>query len=218
MWYRDDSEEIMIDTKATIEQFVEAAAARQPTPGGGSVAALVGALAASMGEMVVNYSIGKKDLAQYESQLKSALAELTKARRMLLELVVEDQAAYEALRAAKKMPANTPERLAAETSALAIGISVPQAIAATAVSILDLADAVVPMANIYLLADLSTCGDLAMATVRSALGNVRVNMKDIADATERGKIEALSDRLISRATTIIQRMSPRIWQRIERGV
>lgn len=207
----------MVDTKVTIEQFVEATAARQPTPGGGSVAAVTGSLAAAMGEMVVNYSIGKKDLVQYESQFKTVLAELHKARLMLLELVVEDQAAYEALRASRKLPANTPERIAAETAAVAIGVRVPQTIAATAVSILDLADSVAGIANIYLLSDLAVCGDLATATVRGALGNARVNLNDIADAAERGKLEALNGQLLSHATEIIQRLSPRIWQRIGRG-
>jgi len=204
----------MVDTKATIEQFVEAAAARQPTPGGGSVAALVGGLAAAMGEMVVNYSIGKKDLVQYESQLKPVLAELTKARHMLLELMIEDQAAYESLRAARKLPANTPERTAAETAAITIGIRVPQTIAATAVSVLDLAGAVVGMANVYLLSDLAVCAELSMATVRCSIYNVRVNVHDITDAAERAKIEAVNSRLMTRATATIQRVMPQIWERI----
>src|SRR4051812_18812327 len=55
------------DQHHTIESFLAAAAAKQPAPGGGSVAALAGALAASMGEMVINYSLGKKNLAAYES-------------------------------------------------------------------------------------------------------------------------------------------------------
>ena len=47
----------MYDASHTVAEFVAAAAAKQPVPGGGSVAALVGALGAAMGEMVVNYSV-----------------------------------------------------------------------------------------------------------------------------------------------------------------
>src|SRR3954463_8306073 len=94
----------MYDQSTTIEKFLDASAARQPTPGGGSVAALAGALAASMGEMVVNYSLGKKDLEAFADELKPALAEYHRARGMLVQLMGEDQQAYAALTAARKLP------------------------------------------------------------------------------------------------------------------
>src|SRR5262249_30199649 len=86
----------------SINEFLAALAAKQPTPGGGSVAAIAGALAAAMGEMVINYSIGKKNLIAHEPKLREALAELTRARGMLLELMIEDQLAFEKLTAARK--------------------------------------------------------------------------------------------------------------------
>ena len=64
----------MYDANTKLADFLNAAAAKQPTPGGGSIAALAGALAASMGEMVLNYSIGKKSLAEHEPALRDALA------------------------------------------------------------------------------------------------------------------------------------------------
>src|SRR6266446_5956330 len=100
----------MYDGKTTIDQFLEAAAARQPTPGGGSVTALVGALSASMGEMVVNYSVGKKGLESRQAELSAALAEFKKARQFLLALMVEDQAAYELLSQLQKLPKDSPQR------------------------------------------------------------------------------------------------------------
>src|SRR6266576_6548785 len=100
----------MYDPNTTISDFLNATAAKQPTPGGGSVTALAGALAAAMGEMVLNYSVGKKDLAQHQPELKIGLAELTRARALLLGLMVEDQVAYEALTAARKLPPSSPTR------------------------------------------------------------------------------------------------------------
>src|SRR3954452_4495031 len=98
----------MHDASQTINDFLAAAAAKQPTPGGGSIAALAGALAASMGEMVLNYSVTKKSLAQFEPELKEALAEFTRARQLLLQLMIEDQVAYEALTTARKLPETSP--------------------------------------------------------------------------------------------------------------
>src|SRR6476661_2817387 len=99
----------MTDATTSIESFLTAAAAKQPAPGGGSVTALAGALAASMGEMVLNYSVGKKNLAEHEPELKTGLAEFTRARGLLVQLMNEDQLAFESLTAAKKLP-DTPDK------------------------------------------------------------------------------------------------------------
>src|SRR3954454_12967740 len=99
----------MYDQSHTIDAFLTAAAAKQPAPGGGSVTALAGALAASMGEMVVNYSLGKKNLAPHQPALTASLKELTNARNVLLMLMAEDQAAYEAMTALRKLPPESAE-------------------------------------------------------------------------------------------------------------
>src|SRR5882724_10627898 len=143
------------DANCTIAQFLDGTAAKQPAPGGGSVAALTGALAAAIGEMVLNYSIGKKGLEAHQEQLKSCLAELHRARQIMLELVIEDQSAYQALNAAKKLPAGSLERNAQFPAAILASIRTPEAIAATAAGILELCDRLVGIVNFYLLSDLA---------------------------------------------------------------
>jgi formiminotetrahydrofolate cyclodeaminase len=202
----------MYDQSTTIETFLEAAAARQPTPGGGSVSALAGALAATMGEMVVNYSIGKKDLEPYIDELKPALAGYHRARGMLVRLMVEDQEAYAALTAARKLP-DGPERTAQVSDAVAACIRIPEAMAATANAVLELCDRIVNFVNPWLLSDLAVCADLSMATVRCAVYNVRANVPSIPDEAERQRIEARLFQLLSRAGNLIQQVSPRIWAR-----
>src|SRR5438132_10431411 len=103
---------MIVDANQSVNDFLDALASKKPTPGGGSVTALAGALAAAMGEMVVNYSIGKKDLAEHQPALTEALAELTRARGLLLLLMAEDQQAYEALTLARKLPESSPTRQA----------------------------------------------------------------------------------------------------------
>jgi formiminotetrahydrofolate cyclodeaminase len=207
----------MFDQSTTIRQFLDAAAAKQPTPGGGAITALAGALAASMGEMVVNYSVGRKDLEPYLGELKPALSEYHRARQMLLELMAEDQQAYGALTAAKKLPEGTPDRDARIAELLAACIRVPQAMAATSVAVLELCDRIVNFVNPWLLSDLAVCADLSMATVRCAIYNVRVNLTDVKDDAERQKIESSMYDLLSRAGALIQQVSPRIWARHEQG-
>lgn len=207
----------MYDQETTLRTFLDAAAAKQPAPGGGSVTALVGALAASMGEMVVNYSSGKKGLEDHQGDLKTALDELHRARMLLLELMAEDQRAYEALTAAKKLPEGSAEREAQFPAALLASISTPQAIGAAAASILALCDRLVEKVNYYLLSDLAVSADLAMATVRCASYNVRVNLADVASAEERRSYESATAQVLRHAGILIRRVGPRIWARHEQG-
>ena len=205
----------MFTAANTIQEFLTAAAAKQPAPGGGSVAALAGALAASMGEMVISYSLGKKNLAAFQPELQAGLAELTRCREVLLQLMEEDQAAFETISALRKLPADAPERVEKYDIALLACIRVPQAMAGTGAAMLDLADQLVDKVNVYLLSDLAVCADLAMATVRCGLYNVRINLADLTDVKDRESILRTSAALLSRATALIERVAPRVWERIE---
>jgi formiminotetrahydrofolate cyclodeaminase len=200
----------VLDKTATIEKFLDAAAAKQPTPGGGSVSALAGALAASMGEMVLNYSIGKKGLEAHQEKLKAALAEFARARGMMLELMVEDQAAFDELSGARK--SQDAKRIAA---AVTICVNVPLTMAATALAVIELAESLVGGVNKYLLSDLAVCAELAMATVRSALYNVRVNLPEISDSTQKKRIEQEEARLLNLGVEAMKRVIPAIWDRVK---
>lgn len=206
----------MTDSNASVQDFLKAAAARTPTPGGGSVTALVGALAASMGEMVVNYSIGKKGLEAFQDELVPAQKELANARNLLLQLLAEDQVAYEELTKARKLP-DGPDKQAAIDVAVLACIRVPEAIGATAVRVLEITDAQLNFVNHYLLSDLAVCADLAMATARCAIYNVRVNMTEVKSSDDRRMIESTISQILSRAAVLIQRVSPRIWARHGQG-
>src|SRR5512144_2965361 len=83
-------------------RFLDDIAARTPSPGGGSVAAAVGALAAALARMTVEYTAGKKKYAGHEDRLQRLLEELRRAGQMLGELMGEDMAAYERYAAARK--------------------------------------------------------------------------------------------------------------------
>jgi formiminotetrahydrofolate cyclodeaminase len=204
----------MLDASHSIDEFLSQTAARQPTPGGGSVTALVGALAAAVGEMVINYSLGKKDLEAFQGELKPALAELTRARRMLAQLMAEDQLAYETLSALSKLPPESPDRREKIPAALLACIRIPQAVAATGVAVLERCDHLVSFVNPHLLSDLAVCADLAMAAVRCAVYNVRANLKSIESESDRRGIEATVGQILEHGRILIQSVAPRIWERV----
>jgi formiminotetrahydrofolate cyclodeaminase len=167
--------------------------------------------------MVVNYSVGKKGLEEHEGELKSALAEFRRAREMMAELVAEDQAAYEALRAAKKLAEDVPHRLSEIEEAAMMCVQVPQAMAGTAAAMLELVDNLVEKVNRHLLSDLAVCAELSMAAARSALYNVRVNLPEVGDVQQCRMIESMDQQLLDRAGALIQRVMPRIWGRVSKG-
>ena len=203
----------MLDRTATVDAFLSATAAKQPTPGGGSVAALAGALAAAVGEMVLNYSVGRKATAEHDGELRHIGAELARAREVLLQLMVDDQQAYAELTRVRKLPADDPTRTASLPPVVLACVRGPQATAATAVALLGLCERVVDTVNPYLLSDLAVCGDLATATARAAAYNVRVNLPAVTDDDERRRLAAETDELVARAVAAVQRLSPRIWAR-----
>lgn len=206
----------MHDLSTPLGAFLDATAARQPTPGGGAVTAVTGALAAAIGEMVLNYSVGKKGLEAYEAELVPALEQLRVHRQALSKAIVDDQAAYSALTAARKLP-DSPDKPAKVKAALAASIRAPQQMAASAVGILEVCDRVINFVNPYLLSDLAVCADLAMATARCAIYNVRINLSDVKDPAERHQIEVGIGQVLTRAATLIRQVAPRVWDRLQQA-
>lgn len=206
---------MIVDLKIPMVSFLDAAASKRPVPGGGSAAALTGALAASMAEMVLNYSVNKKGLEHYQSELKPALDKVHFCRLTLQQLVVDDQTAYQSVASLRKLQPDDPERVAKWRDAVIASVKVPQEITATCIELLETCDHIVNFVNPHLLSDLAVAADLAMAAARCAIYNIRANLPDIAcDATRTSVESSISDFLL-RASKVIQRVSPRIWERVE---
>ena len=85
--------------------------------------------------------------------------------------------------------------------------------AACGLAVLQEMDRVWEIASVHLLSDLAVCGELAMATVRCGVYNVRANLPSLNDAAERQHFEKATERLLVPATEIMKRNLPRIWQR-----
>src|SRR5262249_45460558 len=145
------------------------------------------------------------------------VAELARARQMLLQLMAEDQLAYEALSALRKLPADSAERKEKMPAALLACIRVPEAVAATGVCVLERCDKLVGFVNYHLLSDLAVCSDLAMASIRCAIYNVRSNLRSIDDPEDRRAIETTIGQILNRALLLIQSVAPRIWDRNKEG-
>lgn len=135
----------------TVEGFVDVTASDAPAPGGGSVSALAGALAAALAEMVANLTVGKAKYAEVEDEMKELAAAGAALRKELVEDIQKDSTAFDLYMAGIKMPKETEEEKAARREAMQNGLKaaaqVPLSVAEAALKIFPIAEAVVARGN-----------------------------------------------------------------------
>ena len=171
--------------RAMAEEYVNRVAAPTPTPGGGSVAALSGALAASLGEMVCGVSLKRKSLAAHHPAMEAARARLTTLRNRLMESVDLDPQSYEAVLRAFKLPKSTEAEQAVHyqsieaASKLASMVPLETAELATALAAVlsSLEGITIPQAA----SDLKVAIDLAGVARRGGIENVWANLPGVQD-------------------------------------
>ena len=166
--------------------ILEAVSAPTATPGGGSVAALAGALASSLGQMVAGISRKKKPQAAHAEDWTAVIAELRAAAQTLAEATDRDAAAYDAVIAANRLPKETPEdrvrRDAAIQQATRGAAEVPLQVAEAAVEVYERLGQLETNIAASMLPDLRVGRLLAAAGARGALENVAANLEAITDA------------------------------------
>ena len=105
-------------TQNSIETFLDELASSAATPGGGSAAAIMGAMGAALVSMVCNVTIGKKGYEAAESDINAIRGESETLRRRLTAMVAEDVAAFDALMAAYRLPKATDDEKAHRAQAI----------------------------------------------------------------------------------------------------
>jgi formiminotetrahydrofolate cyclodeaminase len=178
----------MADIKdAQIEQFLEALASQAATPGGGSAAAIIGAMGAALVSMVCNLTIGKKKYAEVEGDMKDVLAKSETLRRKLIGMIEDDVKAFDAVMGAYGMPKETDAdkdaRAQAIQAALKQATDVPLACARAAREVIDIAATASDKGNLNVISDAGVGVLAGYAALRSAALNVFTNARMITDKT-----------------------------------
>lgn len=171
----------------TVEGFVDVTASDAPAPGGGSVSALAGALAAALAEMVANLTVGKAKYAEVEGEMKELAAAGAAIRKELVEDIQKDSTSFNLYMDAIGMPKDTDEEKAARREAMQNGLKaaaqVPLSVAETAYKIFPIAEAVVSRGNTNAVTDGLVAAMMARTAVIGALFNVKINLGSIKDET-----------------------------------
>jgi formiminotetrahydrofolate cyclodeaminase len=169
----------------TIKEFAELTASKSAVPGGGSVSALCGGLAAALTEMVANLTIGNKKYPKAELHLCDVPEKAARIRMELLEHIKKDSDAYMQVMNAYKLPKGTKEKKDARADAiqesLKTAATVPMEIASLAYEVLKLSKVVVEHGNKNAVTDGMVSALLARSSALGALMNVKINLGLIKD-------------------------------------
>jgi len=183
----------------TLSAFFDQVAAATPTPGGGTVAAVVGALAAALSAMVANLTLGKKKYAASEAAMRDVRTRAEAARRRLMSLARKDSEAFEAVLSARRLPDGTPEEAQTRARALVAAeleaARVPLQTAEACLEISDLAGIAAKSGNANAITDAGVASLLARAAGEGALLNVEINLKSLGDSADKSDVESASHRL-----------------------
>ncbi|MEJ2098646.1 MAG: cyclodeaminase/cyclohydrolase family protein [Desulfobacterales bacterium] len=168
-----------------LTKFLEKIAAGTATPGGGSVAALNAALAASLTEMVANLTVGKKGYEASEKDMRKIAARVSGLRKKLAKDIDHDAAAYNTVLKAFKMAKTTEKDKDRRSKAIQAGFKnaalVPLGVARDALEIMELTSKVVRKGNKNAGIDGAVAALTARAAVMGALYNVKTNLNFIND-------------------------------------
>jgi methenyltetrahydrofolate cyclohydrolase len=193
-----------------IGAWLDDLASSAPAPGGGAAAALQVAVAAGLVEMVTNLTIGNPRYAEHEQTMIEARERAGEQRRLATRLADEDARAFTAVTDAYKLPRSTDEEKAARTAriqqALLGAADVPMRTAAAASAVLDLAERILPGANVNVLSDVAVAASSARAGLDAAIINIEINRYAIKDEAERARLgEAVTaaERDLDRADAVV---------------
>jgi len=190
--------------------FAASVASAAPTPGGGSVAAYCGQLAAALGIMMCNLTIGKAKYAASESRVTAIKQELERLSVEFGALIDQDAASFESVLAAYRHPKETDhqkdERKQLIQVALRRAADTPYHTAEQSVHALRLLAELAPIGNTNALTDVATAAQVARAAARGASYNVMINLSGLADREAADNLKARVSELIADADKLSEQI------------
>ena len=179
-------------TAMRIDDFADELSSESPAPGGGSVAALIGTLSASLSSMVANLTYNKKGYKEFNDEIAAAGIEAQKLKDRFLSLIEEDTEAFNSVMDAMKMPSGTDEEAEVKEKAVEEATkratSVPLKTLKLTEKLLEVADVVAEKGNKNSISDAGVAAISAKAAAESAYMNVIINIPGIKDEEFKEKV------------------------------
>ena len=170
----------------TLKGFLDALASDSPTPGGGTAAAVAGAMGAALAEMVAGLTLSKEKYADSHEAVRPIAEAAQLARAELVRLAREDSEAYDAVVAARRLPKDTEAQKAERAQKIAAAnkhaAEVPMRTAAASARLLAALPELAEKGNPNAVSDAGAAALLLDACLEAALLNVGINLSGIEDA------------------------------------
>ncbi len=201
-----------------MEDFLRDLASDKPAPGGGSAAAVTGALSAALSSMVANLTVGKSGYGDVSEEYETILSKADDLREDFLDAIAEDMEAYNRVMDAYKAPKETEEdkekRKVQLQEALKGATEPPLKMAELAKKVLELSKECAQTGNAHAVTDAGASAILAEAATRTALLNVDINLGSIKDEefvnqTEQKRVE-LEEDAIKNASEVVELMNEKL--------
>lgn len=164
-----------------VDKFLETLASSAPTPGGGGAAALCGALAIALGNMVGNLTLGKKKYADVQEDIAALNEKAETLRKDFVALIDADAEAFKPLSEAYGIPKDDPMRADVMESALLKAVQPPMEIMRKCVKALEVISEYATKGSALAISDAGCAAALARAAADAAALNVRINTKSMTD-------------------------------------
>jgi len=203
----------------SFDAFIQELASESPAPGGGSAAAMAGAMAAALCAMVSRLTVGKEKYREAWAGMEEVKREADALAPRLLGLADEDTAAFRAVMSARRLPRGTDAERAARERAIREAVlksaEVPLETLKSARSIARLAAAAAERGNPNCITDAGTAAQMARAAAMAAAYNVRVNLPGVADSGLRARIASETSDALEEVRQAVERLERAVESRLE---
>ncbi len=201
-----------------LTRYLDDASAAKPTPGGGSVAAIAGALASTMASMAANFTTGKERFKEVEAEIAEALGYLEESRTKLVDLAHQDMDAYTGITQAYRMRRGTDDEKAARDRAIQEAIKgslgVVEGVLESCRDVLVATLRLAGIANPNLISDVGVAAELALGAAKAARVNVLVNLVDYTDEAEKAAVRQRADRVVEQSEQIAEEIRQAVAEKL----
>ncbi len=205
-----------------VKEFMDTLASKEPTPGGGSASALAGGMAASLGIMVGNLTIGRKRYRNLseddQNELDDKYEKLQAAKRKLEGLVDKDKEAFDQLMAAFKMPKETDTEKEQRKRAIQEGtqraLDVPLETAQECLEVLHYLEVFARNGNPNAITDVGVGALMAQTAMEGALYNVEINLMDVADESYKKELRQQKEKMQVEGNELKEKIESLVYERM----
>jgi glutamate formiminotransferase/formiminotetrahydrofolate cyclodeaminase len=207
-------------TSLKITKFIDELASDSPAPGGGSVAALCGALSAALASMVANLTFGKKGYTKHDDVMDEVAVKAQKLKTKLIDYVDKDTEAFNKVMEAFGLPRGTEEQQAVRNAAIDEANKgaalIPFEVLSLMPDVVKLARIAAEHGNLNLTPDAGVAGLTSALAARGAAYNVRVNLQSLPDDDFSHKLKEDTDRILAEVDAIAAEVKEiiegRLWE------